>query len=96
MRTFVVYLRRNPESLPWVVLMLHRRVGQIDRLTAERMDNRDVMRVSIGVEADAERATRIEANLYNLVDVLLVENTDHAGARGLSGDLSSLDAASST
>jgi acetolactate synthase small subunit len=87
MRTFVVYLRRNPEALPRVVLMLHRRVGQIDRLMAERMNNPDVMRISISMEADSETATRIEANLYNLVDVLLVENTDH-GARGPLADLS--------
>jgi L-asparaginase len=76
MRTFVVYLRRNPEVLARVVVMLHRRGGQIDSLTAERAETPGVIRMCIRIEADGEQAARLESNLYKLVDVLLIERSD--------------------
>ena len=72
----MVYIERNPLALARVVLMLNRRGVQIDSLTADRAEDRGVMRVGIRIEADSEQAIRIERNLYRLVDVLLVEHAD--------------------
>ena len=83
MRTFVVHVRRNPEVLSRVVLMLRRRAGQVELAhSGTREEDRNVTRINITIEADNEQALRIEANLYKLVDVLLVENMDHAEVLG--------------
>jgi acetolactate synthase I/III small subunit len=73
MRTFVVYVRRTPEILARVVLLFHRRAIEIERLTAEREEGSDVLRMTVNVEADSEQTQRIEANLYKLLDVLHVD-----------------------
>ena len=39
-----------------------------------RTEKPEVSRMTITVEADQDQARRIEANLYKLVNVLLVEN----------------------
>jgi L-asparaginase len=76
MLTFVIYARRTPEVLGRMVSLFHRRAIAIERLTAERGEKPHVLRVTIVVEADAVESRRIEANLYKLVDVLLVESGD--------------------
>ena len=81
MRTFVVYARRNPEVLSRVVLMLRHRAGQVDWLVVERVETANLLRMRVQVDVDNEQAVRLEANLYKLVDVLLVESTN--GARSL-------------
>jgi L-asparaginase len=83
MRTFVVYARRSPEVLLRVVLMLRHRAGLVDQMNLERVGNPEVLRMSIQIDVDNEQAARLEANLYKLVDVLLVESTDRAQSLGL-------------
>ena len=73
MATFVVHLRKTPETLLRVVSLFHRRAIEIERLTAESEDNRSVLRLTVETRSDSEQAQRIEANLYKLVDVLQVQ-----------------------
>lgn len=74
MPTFVVHVRRTPEVLGRVVSLFHKRAIEIERLTAERGTESNTLRITIEVEMDSERMRLFEANLYKLVDVLLVEN----------------------
>jgi acetolactate synthase small subunit len=76
MPTFVVHARRSPETLARVLALFHRRVLEIERLTAERAQDPSLWRITITVEADTDLARRIEANLYKLGDVLLVERSE--------------------
>jgi acetolactate synthase small subunit len=78
MVTFVVHVRRTPETLARVVSLFHRRRVEIERLTADRADDPKVLCITITVDMDADQAQRIETNLYELVDVTLVEK----GERG--------------
>ena len=74
MATFVVHARRSPETLARLLSLFHRRALEIHRLTADRaQDDPSIWRIKVTVEADADLALRIEANLYKLEDVLLVE-----------------------
>ena len=73
MLTLVVHLRRTSEALARVVLTLHRLRTPIDSLMATHAEFPDVTRLWMRIDADNEQASRIEANLYKLVDVLLVE-----------------------
>jgi L-asparaginase len=81
MRTFVVYARRTREILARVVLTLRLRAGEIESLVMEHGPDREMIRMSIQVDVDSEQALRLEANLYKLVDVLVVEESDRAQAR---------------
>jgi acetolactate synthase small subunit len=56
--------------------LFHRRVLEIERLTAERAQDPAFWRITIAVQADADLARRIEANLYKLEDVLFVERSE--------------------
>jgi acetolactate synthase I/III small subunit len=73
MLTFIVHARRTPEVLARVVLLFHGRRIKIDSLVAGRVAKSDVLRVEVTVEVDRSQARLIEANLYKIVDVLLVE-----------------------
>jgi acetolactate synthase small subunit len=59
-----------------VLSLFHRRGIEIERLTAERSKNANVLRVAVEIQASPDQIERIEANLYKLIDVLLVENGD--------------------
>jgi acetolactate synthase-1/3 small subunit len=76
MPTFVVHVRRTREVLARVVLLFHRRAIEIERLTAERAEEPNVMRLTITVEIDNDESRRIKADLYKMVDAVLVENSD--------------------
>jgi acetolactate synthase-1/3 small subunit len=74
MPTFVVHARRSPETLARLLSLFHRRALEINRLTADRaQDDPSIWRITVTVDADADLALRIEANLYKLEGVLLVE-----------------------
>jgi acetolactate synthase-1/3 small subunit len=75
MPTFVIYVRRTPEVLGRIVSLFHRRATEIERLTAERLNDSNALRLTIEVETDPERTQLIEANLYKLIDVLSVEKS---------------------
>src|SRR6266481_1593672 len=74
MNTFVVYVENKPGVLPRVASLFRRRAFNIDSLTVGRTEKPEVSRMTITVDADRDQARRIEANLYKLVNVLLVEN----------------------
>lgn len=74
LNTYVVYVENKPGVLTRVASLFRRRAFNIDSLTVGRTEKPDVSRMTITVEADQDQARRIEANLYKLVNVLLVEN----------------------
>jgi acetolactate synthase I/III small subunit len=81
MPTLVVHARRSPETLTRVLALFHRRALEIERLIAERAQDPFVWRITITVEADTDLVRRIEANLYKLEDVLLVERSESGHER---------------
>ncbi|HVP63246.1 MAG TPA: acetolactate synthase small subunit [candidate division Zixibacteria bacterium] len=74
MNVFVVHVENKPGVLTRVASLFRRRAFNIDSLTVGRTEKPDVSRMTIVVDTDADGARRIEAHLYKLVNVLLVEN----------------------
>lgn len=74
LNTFVVYVENKPGVLTRVASLFRRRAFNIDSLTVGRTEKPEVSRMTITVDADYDQARRIEANLYKLVNVLLVDN----------------------
>src|SRR5215469_3964998 len=74
LNTFVVYVENKPGVLTRVASLFRRRAFNIDSLTVGRTEKPEVSRMTIVVDADRDQAMRVEANLYRLVNVLLVEN----------------------
>ena len=74
MNTIVVYEENKPGVLTRVASLFRRRAFNIDSLTVGRTEKPEVSRMTITADADRDQARRIEANLYKLVNVLLVEN----------------------
>jgi acetolactate synthase-1/3 small subunit len=74
LNTFMVYVENKPGVLSRVSSLFRRRAFNIDSLTVGRTEKPEVSRMTITVDADRDQARRIEANLYKLVNVLLVEN----------------------
>jgi acetolactate synthase I/III small subunit len=74
MNTFVVYVENKPGVLTRVASLFRRRAFNIDSLTVGRTEKPEVSRMTITVDADYDQARRIEANLYKLVNVTLVDN----------------------
>ena len=74
LRTFVVHVENKPGVLTRVASLFRRRAFNIDSLTVGRTEKPEVSRMTITVDADDDQARRIEAGLYKLVNVLLVEN----------------------
>lgn len=86
LHTFVVYVENKPGVLSRVVSLFRRRAFNIDSLTVGRTEKPDVSRMTIVVDADEGQAARIVANIYKLVNVLLVD--DITGKPALLRDLS--------
>lgn len=80
LNTYVVYVENKPGVLTRVASLFRRRAFNIDSLTVGRTEKPEVSRMTITVDADHDQARRIEANLYKLVNVLLVENITHEPA----------------
>ncbi len=74
LNTYVVHVENKPGVLTRVASLFRRRAFNIDSLTVGRTEKPEVSRMTITVDADRDQARRIEANLYKLVNVLLVEN----------------------
>ena len=70
----MVYVENKPGVLTRVASLFRRRAFNIDSLPVGRTEKPEVSRMTITVDADRDQARRIEANLYKLVNVLLVEN----------------------
>ena len=77
LNTFVVYVENKPGVLTRVASLFRRRAFNIDSLTVGRTEKPEVSRMTITVDADPDQARRVEANLYKLINVLLVENITH-------------------
>jgi acetolactate synthase-1/3 small subunit len=80
LNTYVVYVENKPGVLTRVASLFRRRAFNIDSLTVGRTEKPEVSRMTITVDADYDQAKRIEANLYKLVNVLLVENITNENA----------------
>lgn len=74
MRMFAVYVEDKPGVLNRVASLFRRRGFNIDSLTVGHTHQDGVSRMTIAIEADHLTATRIEANLYKLVNVIRVED----------------------
>jgi acetolactate synthase I/III small subunit len=74
LNTFVVYVENKPGVLTRVASLFRRRAFNIDSLAVGRTERPQVSRITITVDADVDQARRIEANLYKLLEVLLVDN----------------------
>lgn len=74
LKTFMVHAENKPGVLTRVTSLFRRRAFNIDSLTAGRTEKPGVSRMTVTVEADEDQARRIEASLYKLVNVLLVED----------------------
>ncbi|MGA3292995.1 MAG: acetolactate synthase small subunit [Candidatus Acidiferrales bacterium] len=80
LHTFVVYVENKPGVLSRVVSLFRRRAFNIDSLTVGRTEKPDVSRMTIVTEADEDQARRIVANIYKLVNVLLVDDLTNQSA----------------
>jgi acetolactate synthase-1/3 small subunit len=80
MHTIVVYVENKPGVLSRVVSLFRRRAFNIDSLTVGRTEKPEVSRMTIVTDADEDQARRIVANVYKLVNVLLVDDVTHQPA----------------
>ena len=74
LHTFVVYVENKPGVLTRVASLFRRRAYNIEALTVGHTEKEGVSRMTIVVDTDEFGARRLEAHLYKLVNVLLVEN----------------------
>ena len=74
LQTFTVYVEDKPGVLNRVASSFRRRGFNIESLAVGHTHQPGISRMTIVVEADGFTARTIEANLYKLVNVLLVEN----------------------
>jgi acetolactate synthase-1/3 small subunit len=75
--TFVAYVEDQPGVLNRVTSLFRRRNYNIVSLNVGRTNQDGVSRMTIVVEADDDKAVRIQANLYKMVNVLSVEDITH-------------------
>jgi acetolactate synthase I/III small subunit len=72
--TFVLHVADRPGVLNRVSSLVRRRGYNIESLTVGHTENGGTSRMTLVVEASAEAAPRIEANIYKLVHIRRVEN----------------------
>jgi acetolactate synthase-1/3 small subunit len=75
--TFVAYVEDQPGVLNRVTSLFRRRNYNIWSLNVGPTNQEGVSRMTFVVEADDDKAARIEANLYKMVNVLSVEDITH-------------------
>ena len=80
MKTIIAHVEDKPGVLNRIASLFRRRGFNIASLTVGRTAEPGVSRLTIVVDADDDTARRIEANLYKLVNVLLVEDVSQAPA----------------
>jgi acetolactate synthase small subunit len=74
--TFIIRAENRGDILPRIVMLFHRLSVEIAALYFVRRSASESMRISVTVEADRERATRMEVHLYKIAYVMSVE-TEH-------------------
>jgi acetolactate synthase-1/3 small subunit len=72
--TFVAYVEDQPGVLNRIASLFRRRNFNIISLNVGRTHVPGISRMTVVIEADDDKAIRIEANLYKLVNVLSVED----------------------
>ena len=78
--TLIVTVEDRPGVLNRVASLFRRRGYNIESLTVGHTAELGVSRMTVVVDADDDTVRRLEANLYKLVNVLLVENLRGQGA----------------
>ena len=73
-RTIIAHVEDKPGVLNRISSLFRRRGYNIASLTVGRTAEPGVSRLTLVIDADDDTARRIEANLYKLVNVLLVED----------------------
>ena len=76
-RTFAVFVEDKPGVLNRVASLFRRRSYNIDSLNVGATHEPGVSRMTIVCDADTDKARRIEANLYKMVNVLWVDDITH-------------------
>jgi acetolactate synthase I/III small subunit len=79
-RTLIAHVEDKPGVLNRIASLFRRRAFNIVSLTVGRTNRPGVSRVTLVMETDDDTARRIEANLYKLVNVLLVEDVTFSQA----------------
>lgn len=74
LNTFAVYVEDKPGVLTRVASLFRRRAFNITSLTVGTTEKSGVSRMTIVVDTDEFGARRLEAHLYKLINVLLVDN----------------------
>src|SRR5688500_13569456 len=74
LRTFVAYVEDQPGALNRIASLFRRSKFNIVSLNAGRTHDAGISRMTSVVEADDDKARRIEANLYKLVNVRSIED----------------------
>jgi acetolactate synthase I/III small subunit len=74
MQTIVAYVENKPGVLNRVASLARRLAINIDSLTVGPTENEEIARMTLCAHTDERGATRLEASLEKLVDVLLAEN----------------------
>jgi len=74
MQTIVAYVENKPGVLNRVASLTRRLAINIDSLTVGPTENEAIARMTLCAHTDERGATRLEASLEKLVDVLLAEN----------------------
>jgi acetolactate synthase-1/3 small subunit len=72
--TLIAHVEDKPGVLARIASLFRRRGYNIASLTVGRTAEPGVSRLTLVIDADDDTARRIEANLYKLVNVLLVED----------------------
>jgi acetolactate synthase I/III small subunit len=78
--TIIAHVEDKPGVLNRISSLFRRRNFNIASLTVGRTAEPGVSRLTLVVDADDDTARRIEANLYKLVNVLLVEDVTFASS----------------
>ncbi len=74
LRTFVAYVEDKPGVLNRIASLFRRRNYNIVSLNVGRTHEPGVSRMTFQIEAEADAAPRIEANLYKMINVLSIED----------------------
>ncbi len=77
LHTFVAYVEDKPGVLNRIASLFRRRNYNIVSLNVGRTHEPGVSRMTFQMDADADMARRIEANLYKMVNVLSIEDVTH-------------------
>jgi acetolactate synthase-1/3 small subunit len=72
--TFIVHVEDQPGVLTRVASLIRRRGYNIESLTVGHTERDGVSRMTVVMDVEERAISRIEANLYKLVNVIRVEN----------------------